>query len=296
MFGAIEAGGTKFVCAVFEENMKVIESVTIPTEAPETTMKQVIEFFGEFDIKSLGIGAFGPIEINPKNENYGQFLNTPKIKWRSYNIYKALKAEFDIPIVIDTDVNAAALGEYREGYGKDKDSVLYITIGTGVGAGYVNNNVTLNGLTHPEMGHLLIRPMEEDKFEGVCPSHGNCLEGMVAGPAIEKRCGAKGHTLEKNHPVWGYVADYVGQACMSFALTLCPEIILIGGGVSRQEQLFPMIHDAFKKHMNGYLDHPTLKGDLSEYIRYPKNGQEAGLIGSMHLALQAAKMDKVSCC
>lgn len=286
MYGAIEAGGTKFVCAVFDDSMKVLDEVTINTEAPEITMKAVIEFFSKYKVKSLGIGAFGPIEINPESPRYGEVLNTPKIKWRNFNLYKSLKNAFDIPIKIDTDVNAAALGEYMEGYGKDKRSVLYMTIGTGVGAGFVIEGKTLYGLTHPEMGHMLIRPHKDD-FEGVCPSHGNCLEGMVSGPALEARYGIKGHELPEEHIVWEYVADYIGQACMNLNLILSPEVILIGGGVSRQEHLFPKIRAAFKKHMNGYMDHEVLNGDLSDYIKYPQNGQKAGLIGSMHLAKQA---------
>ncbi len=213
MYGAIEAGGTKFVCAVFDDTMEVLESVTIPTQSPDETMKRPLSFFSQYDIKSIGVGGFGPIEINPESERYGEVLNTPKLKWRNYNIYKGLKEAIDVPIIIDTDVNAAALGEYMDGHGIGKRSVLYITIGTGgVGAGFVLEGKTLFGLTHPEMGHILVRPIEEDKFDGICPSHGNCLEGMVAGPAIEARYGKKGHELDLEDPVWDYVADYVGQA------------------------------------------------------------------------------------
>jgi fructokinase len=287
MYGAIEAGGTKFVCAVVDEEMTIVDQMTVPTEDPEVTMAKCIEFFIAHPVKSIGIGAFGPIEINPEKENYGQILNTPKLKWRGFNLYKALKEAIDVPIKIDTDVNAAALGEYKEGYGVGKRSVLYITIGTGVGAGFVIEGKTLFGLTHPEMGHLLVRQLEEDVFEGNCPTHHNCLEGLVAGPAIEARYGIKGHELGDDHPVWDYVADYIGQALMSFNLILSPEVILIGGGVSQQEHLFPKIRAAFKKHMNGYMDHEILKGDLVDYIKYPKNGQKAGLIGSMYLAKEA---------
>lgn len=288
MYGAIEAGGTKFVCAVVDEELNIIDTVTISTEEPEVTMKSTVEFFEKYDgIKSIGIGAFGPIEINPDSDRYGEILNTPKLKWRNFNIYKSLKEAFDIPIKIDTDVNAAALGEYMEGYGKGKRSALYITVGTGVGAGFVIEGKTLYGLTHPEMGHVLIRPMEGDDFEGFCPSHGNCLEGMVAGPAVEKRAGKKGHELSEDDVIWDYVADYLGQACMSFNLILSPEVILIGGGVAQQAHLFPKIRAAFKKHMNGYMDHEVLNGDLGDYILYPKNGQKAGLIGSIYLAKQA---------
>jgi len=289
MYGAIEAGGTKFVCAIVDENLNIIDRKTIDTLDPEYTMGESIAFFKQFDIKSIGIGAFGPIEINPESPNYGTILNTPKLKWRNYNMYKALRKEFDIPIKIDTDVNAAALGEYTTGHGVGKRSVLYMTIGTGVGAGFVIEGKTLFGLTHPEMGHILIRQNPEDVFEGNCPTHKNCFEGLVAGPSVQARYGVKGHELPENHPIWGYLADYIGQALMTFNLILSPEIILIGGGVAQQEQLFPMIRAAFKKHMNGYMSHPILDGDLSDYILYPKNGQLAGLMGSIQLAVLAAK-------
>ena len=287
LYGVIEAGGTKFVCAIMDEQGRILETVTIPTEEPEKTMGATIDFFKGHDIKSIGIGTFGPVEINPASDDYGKILNTPKLKWRNYNLYKALKVEFDVPIKIDTDVNAAALGEYMEGYGQGKRSVLYLTIGTGVGGGFVVNGETLFGLTHPEMGHLLVRPVVGDDFAGICPSHGSCLEGMVAGPSIEARYGIKGHELGEDHVVWDYVADYIGQALMSYNLILSPEIILIGGGVSQQAHLFPKIRAAFKKHMNGYIDHPIVSGSLEDYIMYPQNGQKAGLIGSYYLAKQA---------
>jgi len=272
LYGAIEAGGTKFVCAVADEDMNITDKVTIDTEKPEYTLGKVKEFFSGHKILSLGIGSFGPVDINPNSEKYGTILNSPKADWRNFNIVKNLKEELGVPIKIDTDVSAAALCEQIMGFGKGKQSVLYITIGTGVGAGYAVNGQTLKGLTHPEMGHVLVRQLKEDEFEGICPSHKNCLEGLVSGPAIERRCGKKGHLLEKNHPVWDYIADYVGQALMTYTLVLSPEIILIGGGVSQQEQIFPKIRAAFKKHMNGYIKNDILDGDLKEFIKYPKNG------------------------
>jgi len=287
MYGAIEAGGTKFVCAVFDKDLNTVDKVKIDTLEPEYTMGKAIEFFKKHNVVSLGIGAFGPIDINPESKSYGMIQNTPKIKWRNYNLVEALSQKFDIPIKIDTDVNAAALGEYKMGHGVNKRSVLYITIGTGVGAGFVIEGKTLYGLTHPEMGHVLVRQLKEDEFEGNCPTHKNCLEGLVAGPAIEKRWGIKGHLLPQDHKVWDYIADYIGQALMSYNLILSPEIILIGGGVSQQEQLFDKIRSAFKKHMNGYIQHEVLDGDLKDYIKYPKNGQLAGLYGALQLSIQA---------
>lgn len=287
MYGAIEAGGTKFVCAVFDDEMNILSKTTIDTSEPKYTVGEAIRFFGDKKIVSLGIGCFGPLEINPKSAKYGTILNTPKIKWRNYNLLNDLKKAFDIPIKIDTDVNAAALGEYRTGYGAGKRSVLYITIGTGVGAGFVIDGRTMYGLSHPEMGHLLVRQIEEDKFEGCCPTHKNCLEGLVSGPAIEKRYGIKANLLDGDHEVWDYVADYIGQALMSYCLILSPEIILIGGGVSQQEQLFDKIRESFKKHMNGYIDNDVLNGSLEDYILYPKNGQLAGLYGAAQLSVDA---------
>ncbi len=287
LYGAIEAGGTKFVCAVADEKLNIIDKVKIDTLEPEYTMSKTKEFFKKYDIVSLGIGTFGPVDIRPDSKTYGTIQNTPKIKWRNFNIIESIKQEIDVPIRIDTDVNAAALGEQKMGHGKGKRSVLYITIGTGVGAGFVVNGDTLYGLTHPEMGHILIRQLKEDSCEGICPSHKDCLEGLVSGPAIEKRCGMKASMIPKDDPVWDYAADYIGQALMTFVLVLSPEIILIGGGVSQQEQIFPKIRTAFKKHMNGYIKHKVLEGDLTDYIMYPKNGQLAGLYGAFQLAVLA---------
>ncbi|PKM66448.1 MAG: fructokinase [Firmicutes bacterium HGW-Firmicutes-2] len=289
MYGAIEAGGTKFVCAAVDEEMNILDQITVATLEPKQTMKEVIEFFKKNPVKAIGIGAFGPIEISPTKENYGQILNTPKLAWRWFNMYKELSAALNIPIKIDTDVNAAGLGEYKEGHGVGKRSVLYITIGTGVGAGFVLEGETLFGLTHPEMGHILIRQKEDDVFKGNCPTHNNCLEGLVSGPAIEARLGIKGHELGEDHVIWDHVADYIGQALMTYNLILSPEIILIGGGVAQQAHLFPKIRAAFKKHMNGYIDHEIIKGDLEEYIQYPKLGQKAGLIGAIYLAKEIAQ-------
>ncbi len=285
-YGAIEAGGTKFVCAVADENLNIIERMTTPTLEPEKTLEESISFFKKYEIEKLGIGTFGPVDIHPESPDYGMIQNTPKIKWRNVNLYKAFHEALGVPVKIETDVNAAALGEYIDGYGVGKRSVLYITIGTGIGAGFVLNGETLYGLTHPEMGHIAIRQRKDDTFEGICPTHGNCFEGLVAGPAIEARMGKKGHLIPEDDPVWELNADYIGQALVSYNLILSPEVILIGGGVSQQEHMFPKIREAFKRYMNGYVVHPALE-DLDSYIRYPQNGQDAGMIGSLHLARRA---------
>ncbi len=286
MFGGIEAGGTKFVCCVADENMNIIDRTTIETKTPDYTMTKVFEFFRDKEIKSLGVAIFGPIDIDRESETYGKILNTPKLAWANYNIYEALKNELNVPIMIDTDVNGAALCEYYEGHGKGRKSVLYITIGTGIGAGFVVGGETRNGLCHPEMGHVLVQSKEKD-FEGVCPFHKSCLEGMASGPSILGRYGVKGTELAKDHEVWDFIGDYVGQALMAYTLILAPDIILIGGGVSRQEHLFTKFRESFKKHMNGYLSHGRYTKEVDDYIKYPKHGQDAGLIGSLYLAKMA---------
>ncbi|PKM58593.1 MAG: fructokinase [Firmicutes bacterium HGW-Firmicutes-3] len=286
LLGAIEAGGTKFVCAVADENLNIIDKMTTPTLEPERTLEESIAFFKKYKIQKLGIGTFGPIDIHPESPDYGMIQNTPKIKWRGINLYKTFYEALEIPVKIDTDVNAAALGEYRHGYGIGKRSVLYITIGTGIGAGFVIEGETLYGLTHPEMGHITIKQKKDDTFKGICPTHGNCFEGLVSGPAIEARIGKRGPLISENNSVWELNADYIGQALVSYNLILSPEIILIGGGVSQQEHMFPKIREAFKRYMNGYVMHQALE-NLDTYIRYPKNGQDAGLVGSLELALRA---------
>ncbi len=286
MLGGIEAGGTKFVCCVADDEMNIIDRMTIETRTPDYTMAKVFEFFADKDIDALGVGIFGPIDIDRQSADYGKILNTPKLAWANYNVYEALSERFDVPILIDTDVNAAALCEYYKGYGKGRRSVLYITIGTGIGAGYVSEGEIRNGLCHPEMGHILVQSREAD-FEGACPIHKNCLEGMAAGPSILARYGVKGDTLDENHEVWDLIGDYVGQALMTYTLILAPDIILIGGGVSRQEQLFRKFKENFTKYMNGYLSHKRYTEEVDDYIKYPRFGQDAGLIGSLYLAKKA---------
>ncbi len=290
MLGGIEAGGTKFVCCVADDDMKVLDRVVIDTKTPEYTMKKVVEFFKDKKIDALGVAIFGPIDIDRDSETYGKILNTPKKAWANYNIYKDLKEKLGVPIYIDTDVNGAALCEYYVGYGKGRKSVLYITIGTGIGAGYVIDGNIINGITHPEMGHILVQSREAN-FEGICPMHKNCLEGMASGESIVGRYGLRGDSLDENHEVWDYIADYVGQALMMYTLILSPDIILIGGGVAKQQHLFDKFRMYFTKYMNGYLSHKRYTSEVDDYIRYPKNGQDAGLIGSLYLAKKALEVD-----
>ena len=281
LIGGIEAGGTKFVCAVGDEFGNIIDKTTFPTEDPEKTMDATKAFFSKHAIQSLGVGSFGPVDLNKDSEAYGYILNTPKLKWKQYNLLGRLKQDFDIPITLDTDVNAAALGEYKYGVAKNAKSVLYITVGTGIGAGFVKDGQTFIGKSHPEMGHIFIHQRKNDDFEGICPYHGNCLEGLASGPAIEQRYGKKGQLLGTDHAAWELEADYLAQAITNYLLILSPEKVIIGGGVMKQEQLYSLIRKRVSELPNGYME----LNNLEEIIVAPTLNDEQGIKGAIALTL-----------
>lgn len=286
ILGAIEAGGTKFVLAVGNENGEIAEKISIPTRNPEETMKEIHNFFKDKNIEALGIGCFGPLELNREKEKYGYITSTPKLAWADYDILGSLKKNLGVPVEISTDVSGAALGEITFGDFKNEDTLLYITVGTGIGGGYVINGKIHNGMLHPEMGHILINSVPEDTFKGSCPYHGNCLEGMASGPANEKRTGMKGTDIPDEHESFDFIASYMAEALMSYILTLSPTRIVLGGGVMGRTQMLPKIRQILRKKMNGYLKTDQLN-DLEHYIVTPSLGTESGIKGALALALMA---------
>ena len=282
IYGAIEAGGTKFVCAVSDEQGEIKEKVSIPTTTPEETLEQVFTYFDQFDLSAIGIGSFGPIDVNPASPTYGYVTTTPKMAWINYDFLGTVKKRYAIPVGWTTDVNAAALGELKKGAAQGLSSCVYLTVGTGIGGGAVVSGELLSGYGHPEMGHILVRLHPDETFGGVCPYHGNCLEGIAAGPAIEQRHGKKGHELADDSVVWEMEAYYLAQALMSYTLVLSPERIILGGGVMKQAQLFPLIRQEFEKLMGGYAQLPA----LDEYIVPPVLGDNAGITGCLLLAAE----------
>lgn len=277
LLGGIEAGGTKFVCAVGDENGNIQKRVKFPTTTPEETMKEVFAFFDQYEVEAIGIGSFGPIDINPESPTYGYVTDTPKLPWKNYNFLGAMKARYDIAYEWTTDVNVAAYGEYKKGAGVGKDNVLYATVGTGIGVGYISHGELYRGRSHPEGGHILMQREAGDDFAGVCPYHGACLEGLAAGPAVERRAGKKGDQLLSTDSVWETEAFYLAQACMTYTLTFSPDVIIFGGGVMKQEQLFPMIREKFLELMHDYVRVP----DLDNYIVHVELGDDAGITGSL---------------
>jgi len=288
LLGAIEAGGTKFVCAVSDDGNEILKQITILTTSPEKTFEQVFNFFDQYPLTSIGVGSFGPIDMNKQSKTYGYITNTPKEGWKNVNFIGKLKERYNVSIAWTTDVNAAAYGEYRKGVAEHVSSCLYVTVGTGIGGGAIINGMLLEGLGHPEMGHIPIRKHCNDYFKGICPIHHDCLEGLTSGPAIKKRYGIKASKLPKDHQVWNLVAYYLAQALFSYTLILRPDKIILGGGVMKQTHLFPLIRDKFRKSLNNYLS--TAK--LTDYIVSPKLKDKQALIGCFLLAKELIKTNK----
>lgn len=280
LLGSIEAGGTKFVCGIGNEHMEVIERVSFPTTTPEETMQKVFEFFDRYNCAAIGVGSFGPIDVDKNSKTYGYITTTPKPYWENFDFLGALQKRYHIPIGFTTDVNASVLGEYTYGAGKANQHVLYITIGTGIGAGYITNGQLLEGYNALEMGHVLVQPHLSDTFKGTCPYHTCCLEGMAAGPSFEGRVGEKGYNVPTTHESWEFVADYIAQGIYTYTLILRPEKIIVGGGVMKTEGILERVKMKFLEKLNGYIPIP----EIDEYIVFPGLEDNAGLIGGLVLA------------
>ena len=288
LFGGIEGGGTKFVCAVGTGPDDVRAETRFPTTTPAETLGKAIEFFNQFDgLSAIGVACFGPLDPHPASPTYGQILPTPKPGWTNADIVGTLRSALALPIVFDTDVNGAALAEARWGAAQGCDPVLYLTIGTGIGGGALVNGKLLHGILHPEMGHIpLPRDPQLDPFPGVCPFHGDCFEGLAAGPALEKRWGQKAETLPLDHPAWDLEAHYIALALASYIYTLSPQKIIIGGGVTQQAHLLPLVRQKVQALLNNYVQSQLITQNIDTYIVPPGLGNRAGVLGAIALAEQ----------
>jgi fructokinase len=294
LVGGIEGGGTKFVCAVSDENGHLLNRILIPTTDPQTVLGQAITFFKKEEalrtqrLAALGIGTFGPLDLDTTSGTYGFITQTPKPGWKFANLIGPLQAAFpDLPIGFDTDVNAAALGEYRWGAAQGRDTFVYLTVGTGIGGGGMVGGRIMHGLIHPEMGHVVLPVRPDDPLErGVCPFHGNCLEGLAAGPSLKARWGVPGEQLPPDHPAWDLEAHYLALAAVDFLCTFSPQVIILGGSVMHQQQLYPLVRRKVRDLLNGYLVHPRLE-TLDDVIVPPALKDDAGVLGAVALALAA---------
>ena len=284
-YGALEAGGTKMVLSHMKENGAMLCRETIPTTTPEETMPRMLAFFREHPIDALGVACFGPLDLNPKSETYGSITATPKLAWRDYPIMTAFRDALNIPVAIDTDVNAAALAESQLGAGRGLSSCLYVTVGTGIGGGLIVHGKPVHGLVHPELGHQLLTPHPDDPApDGFCPYHKHCLEGLAAGPAIEKRWGKPGSELPANHPAWELETEYLAQMCHNAIMSFSPERIILGGGVMQQSFLFTLIREKTLRLLGGYVVSPEVEDRLINYIVKPGLGVHSGVMGAWLLA------------
>ena len=288
LLGALEAGGTKMVLAVGDETGHIADKVSIPTTTPDETMAGILAYFRKHDIKALGVGCFGPLDLKPSSATYGYITSTPKLKWRDFPLVKTLSEGLWVPVALDTDVNGAALAESTIGAARGLLSCLYVTVGTGIGGGLVVEGNLVHGLLHPEFGHMLLRPLKEDTSPaGFCPYHEGCLEGLASGPAMEKRWGMSARELEPDHPAWAMEAHYLAQMCVNAIVSFSPEKIILGGGVMQQQHLFPLIRRETLRLLGGYVQHSAILNGMEDYIVPPGLKTESGIKGAFLLAKRA---------
>src|SRR3989442_325310 len=262
--GGLEAGGTKFVCAV-GRGPDVAADTRIATTTPRETLERAIAFFRQHGpIAALGVASFGPVDLDPRSPTYGFITTTPK------------------PGGADTDVPAAALAEHRWGAGRDAGSVVYITVGTGIGGGAVVNGRAVHGLVHPEMGHVRI-PHDRiaDPFAGVCPRHGDCWEGLAAAPPLTAPRGRPAGRLPDDHPAWPMEARYLALGIVNVILTLSPERVVLGGGVMARAGLLKRVRGSVSELLDGYV--------RAAEIVAPALGERSGVLGALALAEDVVK-------
>jgi fructokinase len=293
LYGAVEAGGTKFICAVGDQAGRILDEARIETRDPVTTLNEVCRYFGAAGhkfglLRALGVGAFGPLDLRIASPSFGFITNTPKPGWRNTDLVGTLQRGVGRPVYIDTDVNGAALGELRWGAGQRLDSLAYVTVGTGIGVGVVHHGRPVHGLVHPELGHVYVRRHAADSsFTGICPFHADCLEGLACGAAIVARTGRALKDAPPADPIWAIEADYLGQLCALLVLSHSPQRILIGGGVM-QPGLFAAVQERMLYWLKDYVGAEELHG--SQYLCAPGLGAYAGIKGALSLALAACAM------
>lgn len=289
LIGGIEGGGTKFVCAVGTGPDDIREEIRYPTTTPEESIGRALAFFRQYEaLRAVGIACFGPLDPNPKSETFGYVTTTPKPGWAHTSFAGHVAEELGVPVGFDTDVNAAALAEHRWGAAQDLDSCLYLTVGTGIGGGAVVEGHLIHGLMHPEMGHVRIpHDWDADPYPGWCSYHGDCLEGLACGPAIQARWGQRAETLPTDHPAWQLEAHYLALGLIAYIVTLSPQRIILGGGVMQQRHLFPLIRSQVQDLLNGYIQSPMIGDRIDEYIVPPALGNRAGVLGGIALGSDA---------
>ncbi|MBI3973883.1 MAG: ROK family protein [Chloroflexi bacterium] len=294
LYGAVEGGGTKFVCALGNGPDQIVARTRIDTTGPAETLGRVADFLREasrgYRLAAVGVACFGPLELDERSPAYGTMLETPKPGWSGAPIIAPLRQRLGVPVALDTDVSGAALAEWRWGAAQGCDPALYLTVGTGIGGGAVVGGRPLHGLLHPEMGHIPAPRLawpdgRPDDFPGVCPFHGNCFEGMASGPALQARLGAPAETAGPEHPVWDLEAGYIASAVATYVLVLSPQRLVAGGGVMQQAHLIDRVRQRLPEVLAGYVKRAEVDAAVERYVVAPHFGQDAGLMGAFALAM-----------
>jgi fructokinase len=283
LFGAIEIGGTKIICAVGHEDGSIVEKFRFPTSTPKENLPQMIDFLRGFDIGSVGVGTVGPVNLHGSIPEYGTILACPREAWSYCRLAESLAAGLNVPIAVDSDVNAACIGESRFGAGKGKQNVLYITVGTGIGIGIVIDGKPLHGMLHPEGGHSKVERYPGDAMQSSCRFHPDCAEGMASGTALGKRIGGKGELLSEDDPVWDIEAHYLSQLVRNCMQIVSPNVIVMGGGVMDREFLFPMIRRNVASQLHGHYIWGESQ-DMDSYIVPSQLGGNQALMGCLAMA------------
>jgi fructokinase len=291
LYGSVEAGGTKFNCLIGSGPDHIVAEARIATSTPAETIGHTIDFFkrhmADHPVSAIGIGSFGPVDLDRASPTYGYITTTPKPGWAQVDLRGALHRALNVPVAFDTDVNAAAFGEHQwVADNRALDPLLYLTIGTGIGVGAIVNGRPLHGLLHPEAGHMLLpHDRTRDPFEGACPFHGDCWEGLAAGPAVEKRWQARGETLSPDHPAWDLEAHYVALAVANLILCFAPQRVVLGGGVMQVPGIIERVRDEVQRTINGYLQADRITRDIDQLIVPPGLGTRSGVLGALALAI-----------
>jgi len=289
VYGGVEAGGTRFVCVIGSSPDSLEAETSFATTTPQETIDRTIAFFqryrGREPLSAVGVGSFGPVDLNPTSPKFGYITATPKPGWANTEFLGRVSRALGVPVGFDTDVNAAALGEATWGAAKGLETFVYLTVGTGIGGGGMVNGQLLHGLLHPEMGHLRVpHDLVKDPYPGACPFHGDCLEGLAAGPALLGRWGRRAEELPPDHPAWKLEAHYLAQGLANLICTLSPQRIILGGGVMRQTGLFQMVRQNVQQLLSGYLQVPAILEQIDQYIVPAALGNRAGVLGAIALA------------
>ncbi|MBV9817733.1 MAG: ROK family protein [Solirubrobacterales bacterium] len=286
LYGGVETGGTWCVCVLGSAPDDVRAQAQFPTTSPEETLGRIVGFFEKHQVpKAVGIGSFGPVDVDPSSPTWGNVTTTPKPGWQDILVATTLRDRLDLPVAFDTDVSAAALGEHRWGAGRGRESLCYLTVGTGIGAGLIIDGRPVRGLVHPEVGHMRIpRDQRRDDFPGVCPAHGDCWEGLASGRALAERWGTSPESLPDDHEAWGLEAEYLALGILSIVSVTSPHVVVAGGGVMNNPGLLRGVRRLVRKLVNGYLRTPMLAERIDDYLVAPALGDRAGALGALALA------------